>query len=69
MQEYSADKINNRFDRKFLVFLGRYWAVIFLVVETIIFSFLARGFLTLRGIQIVFSSERQFFFWVQQKLL
>ncbi|RKX92574.1 MAG: hypothetical protein DRP84_09800 [Spirochaetes bacterium] len=54
MQEYSADKINDKFDRKFLVFLGRYWAVIFLVVETIIFSFLARGFLTLRGIQIVF---------------
>jgi len=40
--------------RKILIFFGRYWALIFLVLETLVFSFFTTGFFTLRGIQIVF---------------
>ena len=53
MPEYSSER-STKFDRKFLVFVGKYWALIFLILETIIFSYLAPGFLTLRGIQIIF---------------
>ena len=50
MPEYSK----NGLEKRFLVFIGRYWALIFLILETILFSSLAHGFLTLKGIQIIF---------------
>jgi ribose/xylose/arabinose/galactoside ABC-type transport system permease subunit len=37
-----------------LTFLGRRWGLIFLVFEFVIFSFIAPGFFTLKGIQIIF---------------
>ena len=39
--------------RNFLVFLGRRWALIFLVLESLVFSFTAQAFFSLKGIQIV----------------
>ncbi|MGQ9616818.1 MAG: ABC transporter permease [Spirochaetota bacterium] len=41
-------------NRRFLVFLGRRWAVIFLMMESIFFSLSVSGFFTLKGIQIIF---------------
>lgn len=40
--------------KKVMVFIGRYWPLIFLVLESIWFSTSTKGFFTLRGIQIVF---------------
>ncbi len=39
--------------RNFLVFLGRRWALIFLVLESLVFSFTTQAFFSLKGIQIV----------------
>ncbi len=41
-------------NKRMLIFVGKYWALMFLILETILFSFLSHGFLTLRGIQIIF---------------
>ena len=40
--------------RELLVFFGQRWAVIFLLLESIIFSISAQGLFTIRGIQIIF---------------
>ena len=37
-----------------LLIIGRQWAVVFLVIELVFFSFMARGFLTLNVFQIIF---------------
>jgi ribose transport system permease protein len=39
--------------RRLLLTLGRHWALLFLVGEFVVFSFLGRGFFTLNGVQIV----------------
>ena len=38
---------------KLAIFLGQRWAILFLVLEFVFFSFLGRGFFSLNGIQIV----------------
>jgi ribose transport system permease protein len=37
----------------FLIFLGRRWALIFLILESLVFSFTTEAFFSLKGIQIV----------------
>ncbi|MEW5814328.1 MAG: hypothetical protein AB1798_02890 [Spirochaetota bacterium] len=37
----------------FLTFLGRRWPILFLLIEFIVFGFIAGGFLSLKGIQII----------------
>jgi len=46
--------LNSFGKNRFLLFLGRRWALIFLVLETLFFIFFAKGFFTIRGIQIIF---------------
>ena len=38
----------------FLRFLANRWAVLFLVLEFVLFALFSRGFLTIRGVQIIF---------------
>ncbi len=40
--------------RRVLIFLGRRWAIIFLLLEVLFFTFCAKGFLSIRAIQIIF---------------
>jgi ribose transport system permease protein len=39
--------------KQLIVFVGRKWAVLFLVFEALIFSVIAKGFFTVRGVQII----------------
>ncbi len=39
--------------KNLLIFLGRRWAILFLIIEFIFFSFMGRGFLSLNGLQII----------------
>ncbi len=39
--------------KSFLIFLGRRWALIFLILESLVFSFSTEAFFSLKGIQIV----------------
>jgi len=47
--------LNRNSDKRksLLVFLGRRWALIFLVIESLVFSFTTEAFFSLKGIQIV----------------
>jgi ribose transport system permease protein len=44
---------NSNKRKSFLFFLGRRWALIFLVLESLVFSFTTEAFFSLKGIQIV----------------
>ena len=46
--------LDNRSRIDFLLKIGRQWAIFFLFIELIFFSFMARGFLTLNVFQIIF---------------
>jgi len=48
---FSSNTMERR--KKFFIILGRRWALIFLILETIIFSIFAKGFFTIKGIQII----------------
>ena len=46
-------ELSNNRHKGFIMFLGRRWALIFLVLESVVFSFAAPAFLSVKGIQIV----------------
>ncbi|HEB29826.1 MAG TPA: ABC transporter permease [Spirochaetes bacterium] len=48
------DPSSARNDKRFLISAGRQWALIFLVLETLVFIIFARGFFSLKGLQIIF---------------
>ncbi|MFW6138114.1 MAG: ABC transporter permease [Spirochaetota bacterium] len=45
---------SKRFKKKFLIVIGRRWALLFLAAEAVFFSFAAPGFFSIRGMQIIF---------------
>jgi len=48
------DSSSARNYKRFLISAGRQWALIFLVLETLVFIIFARGFFSLKGLQIIF---------------
>jgi len=49
-----SESQNQKWRKRLLRIAGRHWALIFLLLETLIFAFLSHGFFTIKGIQIVF---------------
>ncbi len=49
-----SESQDKKWRKRLLTFAGRRWALIFLLLETVLFAFLSHGFFTIKGIQIVF---------------
>ncbi len=48
------EQVNKLKKNKALMFIGRYWILIFLLSESVFFIFYAQGFFTIKGVQIIF---------------
>ena len=48
------EQVNKLKKNKALMFIGRYWVLIFLLSESVFFIFYAQGFFTIKGVQIIF---------------